>query len=325
VGLIAKVANFFGGYHTLIPRFVNSFLHAITAVFLYRLCNIYLDKKSQALWIALVFSCFPHVVYLSAHIYRDTFICFAFTYCAYKVLKDETTLFDWITILLILIATSEIRFFSMVMLIVCLIGGVVFVKVKSAWFKRMVLISGGIVAGILVISLTALSSSELEIIQLLVLKQDHYTNLRSSSAYSTGLAAVILQMDLFPFGLIVRPTYLAINPLPFLNFKAPHFINGLGTLVQVTLFFFSVVFTFQNFRSSRFLPLFIMLWGLVLGISLTSFQLRHMVMFYPFLFVVGGLGLYENYQKKIFLINSSFIVLVIGVLFVWLYLFNKLL
>lgn len=326
IGLVGKVVNFVGGgYHTLIPRFINSFLHAFSAIFVYRLCQIYISEKRTAFILACIFACFPHVVYLSGHIYRDTFICFAFAFSAYKVLKIKTSLLDWLGIVLILIATSQVRFFSMAMLLVCIGTSVVFVKIKSRIFRKVALIFGAGVTVALLLALTALSSTELEIIQLLAAKQDHYTSVRTSSSYSSGIAANILLMDFLPFGLFARVSYLVINPLPFLDLRIPHFINGLGTLIQAILFFFSFIFTLQRYKIEKYLPLFTMLWGLVIGIAITSFQLRHMVMFYPFLFVLGGLGYTENHSNKRLILNSLFFVVSGGIILVWLYMKIKLL
>jgi hypothetical protein len=320
IGLIAKFSTFIGGYHTLLPRIFNAFIHGFCVVFLFRLMKIYDISLERSFQVAVIFAFFPHLIYLSGHIYRDTIICFAVVYCSYKALKPNTSLFDWVTVVGLILVVSQLRFFSMLMLIACVMTAVIFVKIKSRSVRRVMIISSAVMLVLVVTLISAVSGSfDGSIIQMLIDSQEHYTKLRTSTEYSTGLASTILQMDFLPFGVIVRPLYLAINPLPFLDLKLPIFINGLGTILQVLLFVFSFLFTLQNYQNRKFHPLFIMLWSLFLGISLTSFQLRHMVMFYPFLFLLGSKGYFSNIMNKRLILNIAFLTVVCGMFGIWLY------
>lgn len=326
VGAIGKFADHIGGYHTLLPRIFNAFLHSFCVVFLFRLMRIYHTSSAQCFKVAVLFACFPHLVYLSGHIYRDTLVCFAFTFCIYKSLKENTTPLDWLYIVLIVVGLSQLRFFSMIMLMGSLGLIVLFTRVKSKKL-RLTLLGGaavGVVGSVLFINAVSGSFSG-SIWGMLMDSQAYYTGLRSGAEYSTGIAAKILQMDILPFGFIARSAYLSINPLPFLDFKLPIFINGLGTLLQLPLFVYSSLFTYKNFKNRHLLPLFAVLWFPFVSIALTSFQLRHMVMFYPFLFILGALGYFdlksnEKLKKKIL-----YWTVVVGGLGVWFYLHNKLL
>lgn len=326
IGVIGKFSDYIGGYHTLLPRIFNAFLHSFCVVFLFRLMRLYHTNSAQCFMVAVLFACFPHLVYLSGHIYRDTLVCFAFTFCIYTSLKENTSLIDWLYIALIVTGLSQLRFFSMIMLVGSLGLIVLFTRVRNKKLRLTILGVGVAVVVGSVVFINAVSGTFSGTIWgMLIDSQAHYTALRSSAEYSTGIAAKILQMDILPFGFIARSAYLSINPLPFLDFKLPIFINGLGTLLQLPLFVYASLFTYKNFKNRNLLPLSFALWFPFVSIALTSFQLRHMVMFYPFLFVLGALGYFELKSNEKLKKKILYWTVFLGGVGVWLYLHNKLL
>lgn len=324
VALIAKLSNFMGGYHTLLPRIANALFHAFSGIFLYRLLKLYVSDLRLVFRLSLAFVLFPYILYLSGHIFRDTFVCFAFVFCLYKTLKPNKQILDWVLVAVVVLMLSQMRVFSSAIL-VGTIAVNVWSQTQNRWVRSGILGASGVAIIFAFLFLDSLSTrANLSLFDMLIALQEFYTNLRTGKDYSEGLAVTILQMDLLPAGIFVRTIYLAINPLPFLDLRLPIFINGLGTLLQVLLFVYAFMFTVKNFFKRKYVPLFFALWFILISVALTSFQLRHMVMYYPALFLLAALG-YQEFKPKVALRKNIFFWAVfIALIGVWLYMHNKL-
>ena len=128
---------------------------------------------------------------------------------------------------------------------------------------------------------------------------------------SGGLSTIIFSQSLIPFGIFIRPIYAIVSPLPVLSANPLHIVNSFGTIFWLLLIPFGMV----GFRNAIFdkekCIIALSAIFLLLGISLTTFHPRHLLIYAPFGFVLNAYGIEITKKRKEVFIASIIVYLIL--------------
>jgi len=292
VSLLARITEHFGGFNTFIPKLFNISLHAYSSVLLYRILIKYHHiKPSISLFFTYSYGLFPYLIFLSAHTFRSIIVSSSFIIIYYIGIKKKNSILKILVSLsvscLIILFLFDIRVFSALAL-----TGVIYVLYKNEskyQINNIIPIIAIIVIVYFLFFYQTYSSNSL--FDRLIVSQVRYNEYRASLSAEGGLAEIIINIPLFPFGWIVRSFYFMITPVSFLSTKLPDLYVGIGTIFQ--LYLYNIIFL--AYTKKIFINKWenIIMWTLLVSISISSFEPRHLTMLYPFLFMVAAS--YINY------------------------------
>lgn len=282
------------GYNTMIPRVINLGLLILDSLLM---CSYIKNKKQYSNFsikrMILIMSLFPNALFISSHVYRDQICAFMFVLCFYmwsdffeknvarQIIIVVTTLYllywgYWfratnIAILLGIIALSLFNKDSWTPVIK-----------KQINTRTVIIFSALICCGIfLLYRFTNI------ITQWFV----RYNYVERYMINFGRLQKMIYSVPLLPFGWIFRIIYYLLSPFDShaLNFFSHHqgrdylivFIS-LGTLGIIFLYPYVIRGVFKRRNSLVYVFL-----GILFSCGLTTSGFRHMITFYPFMFVLG--------------------------------------
>jgi hypothetical protein len=298
---VVRVSEFFGGFHTFIPKILNLTLHSIGAILIYRILRYtYTLGKVLSKKIAYLYGLFPYLLFLSVHTFRDTIIgvCFIVVYYIY-INYNKLKLINIIFSIFLIYLAYTLRIYSAVFML-----GIIFACIQSSSPNKLLKFSISIFAGfILVYALFFVEvSSYGSLLKTLIFEQIRLTQNKIGS----GIGGSIFAIPLFPIGWFLRIIYLFISPVPFLTSNLPDLFISIGTSIQIYIYAFITYGTYKFGLVQKWTNA--ILWAIVLGVSLTSFEYRHLTMVLPFLFLVFGIY-WHNYKKnKVSLINIGVVI-----------------
>jgi len=311
LSLLYRASELFGGFHTLIPRLLNSLVLSLLSVLVLRFARIRLRlKKNISFKVGLAVGLMPIMMYISAHTFRDiivAFLLFALVYAwsSYTSGGVKFRLALLIGTPLCILALWETRSFSAIAA-----SGLVFivwyeslrshVKAESrALFSFLVLAGVGILAFVIGPTQWGWLINRMEIYY------ESYKNYRIG--LSSGLARFVFASP-EPLSSLMRVIYASVSPFPILTVQIERLWLSLGTLVQFFFLPFVGVGLWKLFREKRALGIWVGFLSLFIGEALLSFAERHASMYYPFGILLAGYG-YEYYRKqKHALLNFPFII-----------------
>ena len=299
--IIVRISELFGGFHTFIPKILNITLHSIGAILIYRILR-YTYKISEVLSsrIAYLYGLFPYLLFLSAHTFRDIIIGLCFIAVYYIFINYDKLKFTNIVFSIFLIYLAyTLRLYSAVFMI-----GIIFACIQRSSPSKLLKYSISIFAVcILGYALFFIQvSSYGSLLQTLIFEQIRSTQ----SNIGGGIGGSIFAIPLLPFGWFLRIVYLFISPVPFLTYNFPDLFISIGTSIQIYIYAF-VIYGYYKFGLAQKWTN-VILWAIILGVSITSFQYRHLTMVLPFLFLVFGIY-WHNYKKnKVSLINTGVVI-----------------
>ncbi|MCS7459892.1 hypothetical protein N0M98_07030 [Paenibacillus doosanensis] len=280
IGLLIKFGELFDGYSTFLPRIMNVyFLIWISMIFEY-LLKKHAGFSGKRLYISiLIFLITPNIQYLNSDVFRDTFnlfqifliiLLFDRIILVKNILKK---LFYFIIVFLAMYITFYTRTNSLVF--------------AAAGTSLLFLNKFNRILKVLIIFVTA---SFLMLINFSdSIKFEYFYNVYSEHLLSStdGLSSYIFKQPLFPFGIILRSLYGLINPFPnFLGlFKVPNML-----LLDIVLLFvycgavLQIIFIpFLLKRLARMDWLALSFVVNFLGVVITTFTFRHVLLYYPFM------------------------------------------
>jgi len=314
VSLLYRFGNIFDGFHTLLPRFLNSFTLSILAIlvfcFSYNKLNL---KLNTSIVIGLITGLAPILMYISAHTFRDVivavliFLCMYLwnNYSNYNCLQRLFLLF--ITPLLIFILWEFRNFGAIVALFLILVSyfnsEVNFLKYNKIK-KILKLFFIVIVTGTLLYYLYSIGKANW-FIDRSKYYYSFYTEYRLDK--SPGLAKYVFSSSGF-LGLFLRLIYLSVTPFPIFSMEIERCWLSIGTIFQFFLLPFLIIGLIRLFIEKKELQIPIGFIMLFTGVALFSFQSRHIILYYPFAVIAGGYG-YDYYRSKGFEVKNVWLLM----------------
>lgn len=310
VSLLIRVSDHLGGFHTLIPRFVNAAALALLASSTY-VCGIRCRLAHRtAVAAALLTGIAPVMVYTAVHTFRDTLTS----------LITMAVVLEWVgeppapgrahaarrigVTALGAIALSELRQFQAVATL-----GIVLVALVAATgvgrgravigrrLSRLVLSIGGLAA-----TGFALSPPGRQLILRLGSSLERYTDYRLGMA--DGLSRFVFGAP-FPWTYALRALYALVTPFPVLTGDIDRLWLSVGTILQWLLLPFVLLGLRAALRQRRWWTVVSALIFMFSGMALVSFTSRHIAQFLPYAALVGGLGYERSRSSRAFLVLGS--------------------
>ena len=329
IALLVLFSQQFDGFSTWLPRLVNVFLLLGSSMLLLNLFD-HVNKKISFLAI-ITFLIFPLTQYVNSHVFRDTLNLFLVVFLVWLIIQLKFQLKPFklhlirnSTLIFLIVVTVYMIYFLRKNTLVYPLAILGFMSLD--WFKpwlvkivdylklkklRMIIAVASLVIVVVIgfIILSRLINLEYYI--------QTYTQYRTELGLS-GLSRFVFQMPILPFGLPIRFLYGLITPFPFINrimigFSSLNVDTWMNLMsIGVGMVFFSIPYLFtrlmkRDWISNSFLVIYI-------SIILTTFTLRHMIFFTPFmLFLIWDQFLMTpmKLRKDLFLLSSFLFVILL--------------
>lgn len=312
ISLLMKFISLFGDYHTIIPRLLNSMFLAFTAVLVF-LASLKLDLTKKISTInAITVSTFPIMMWVSAHVLRDTlisFITFAIFYLwLSKNSKFQFSIFNLSFISIILIsALLELRLGQGILIIM-----IIFLHFFVNLNKNILVIFFILLSTIILFFYSGL------ILDKIYIFVDDIQIYREYRTRQEGLSNYILNLSLLPLGIILRFFYLLITPFPSFN-NIESSLLSIGTIVQFYFLPFLFLGIIQSAKdNSKRLLLFFFL-GLFLSIVIFTFTPRQITQYVPYGIILISIA-YQNYKinKYYLFLLMTFLIILLSTFYIFL-------
>ncbi|MFB4167264.1 hypothetical protein [Virgibacillus sp. JSM 102003] len=305
--------NLFDGYHVFMSRQFNVFLIVFIVNMLYFIVNKgYNFSSKEKTRFLITISIFPNFFYLASYTFRDILSCFlvivliwALTHL--KVNKTGKGIIYYLFVIFAIVLQFYVRTFVMyIMIIITLINFIDFVPKK---YKFVIII--GITSCTSLLFLNEISSIFSEGLN----KVDNYAEFRANEKTS-GLVSIFTDTPLLPFGIFLRFIYGFIQPNPSFSYLFGDYafsyasmttFIGIGTLYILT----QIPYAIKGFiKPLDKLSVTFLLFYLVFLASLTF---RHLVLIYPFIFLLIARGR----ENKITKFKEIYQLYILGLIFVY--------
>lgn len=309
ISLLIRFGDYFGGFHTMIPRLFNCSVLGMSSVIVYSICNKISLTSKQAINSALITGLFPIMIYVSVQSVRDVPIAFMLLIAvsaSISIIKTKAALKRFFCTLLfvpLIFIIMEFRLLNTInIVLVLLVGWFVYLfSVKRLSNFHVVLFIIGFA-----VLYTYLSFIDLPLVINLVSKLDSSsTDLAEGVDRSSegGLSLILFNLPA-PVKFFASIAYSFITPLPIVYTKDVDWnFLSLGTIYQFLFVPFIFLGVKSAFRSRIALPLFIMLLISYIGYVFGTFTFRHITYIVPFAAIYGTIG-YEKYKQRRHLIWS---------------------
>ena len=291
VGLIVRLGDGLGGYHTILPRIFNGFLLGMLSIATYRVALRWQIDRTYAFWAALATGLLPIMTYTSAHIFRDTFMSLMMMLTV--LLWAPTTHQDafsrakrWLVTILFSVITYQIRPLQAGILVIVALVADVFVTARPRQALQRLFIMMG--CGALVLLMVPSVRATVVALALRVPDmQGRYGDYRLGKA--DGLSTYVFSAG-FPLGYILRTGYGLIVPLPIAYGTLDRALLSIETLIQYAFLPFTIGGLIIGVTHRRMWPLIAMFCGLYFGAVLITFTQRHIILYLPFGAILAAYG-----------------------------------
>ena len=284
VHLVSHVA---GPGHTINPRLLNSLAVGLMSVICFLLAARCGLSRTAGLLSAFAIGILPVQAFWSAIIVRDILVLFFVVLGLYSFsqidLANARRSLVWIAWL----AFSAFGVYAMrpasALMFALLLGALVYYRYILSLGSLSVLV--GLAPMIVVLVVTApFLRGQIDVVEAMA-EQCGYR----LTAHA-GFSALVLQQPLFPFGVILRPIYALVSPIPSVSGWGNTFM-GAGTLPWLLLLPFAFIGLRNCLQDSHKAVIAIAAVVLLLSTSLTTFQERHLSVFRPFVILLGFYGM----------------------------------
>lgn len=329
-----------GGYHTMVPRIVNIFLLNAIALLVVRLFLMrFAEKESKACVLYALVALFPNSLYIASHVYRDVIAAFflvAVFYLCVRRRKGARFVVSAVVVAVILFLAYWVRESLLVFALGIILLSFLMEK-RSSQLRKVESESEGASDGTgrgrsklggaanikvrtVVVAFVCIAVGAVALVQFgdtILYYLTRYTERLSGGG--DGIVAAIYSLPLLPFGIPARFIAYFISPFYFaLVFDPTQWLASTQSFCSVLISIGTVylvsqyVYLVRGFKVDGRTVLVVAL--LVLGIALTTFGYRHVVMVYPFMFLAIAEGKAAmSGQDAVALPKIS---LVVGLLFV---------
>lgn len=312
VSLLYRVAEPFGGFHTMLPRLLNCMAQALIATLTYRVARQYGLTDRSALWTALFVGFSPIMVYNAIHTFRDTIATLLILWVVYvwgtgtHRLHIWRRFFLWVQTLIVAGFVSQLRVAQAVAILGIAAIGDLFLPRGKLRFSSLDSLYRLALATVLCLVVFGLFWDDaLGFLLRMLDAQARYTVYRVG--LSDGLSAYVFGAPA-PLNFILRVPYALVTPLPILSTSPDRLWLSVGSLLWYFLLPFLIiglVHTAGDRSKVQLLGAFVILFG---GMALITFTSRHISQFLPFGTLIAGIGLerYRRYRTTIWLLTGWF-------------------
>jgi hypothetical protein len=303
INLFIRFGDFFGGFHTMIPRLFNCTILGMSSVVVYSICKKISLTGEQSLKSGLITGLFPIMIYVSVQSLRDipiVFILLIAVSASISIIKTKAILKRILCTLLfvpLIFIIMEFRLLNTInILLVLLVGWFVYlfsVKRLSNYYLAL------FIAGFVIVY-NSLSFLDIPLVINLISKLD------SSSAdlaegvdrsMEGGLSLILFNLP-EPLKFFASIAYSFITPLPIVYTKDFDWnFLALGTIYQFLFIPFVYLGLKNSFRLRLMLPILSMFLISYLGYVFGTFTFRHITYIVPFAAIYGVIG-YEKYKYR---------------------------
>lgn len=300
---LMRIGEMFGGYHTMAPRIINIFLLNTIALLV---AGLFLEKHKEKLGIARLLFCyialFPNSLYIASHVYRDVmsaFFLIAVYYLLDRKWKTKRTIPFACIMAFLLFCAYWVRESLLIFL-----AGIILISIVSKLPKRVKRRRQirAVSFAVAIFCVVAAAFALMQFGETIAYYLTRYSERLSSS--ESGIVAAIYSLPLLPFGIPARFAAYLVTPFYYGTvFNIGEWFTSTYAICNVVISFGTVYLVSQYyylakgwFATRKAVATAILL---VMGIALTTFGYRHVVMVYPFLFlaIVEGkmaLGAFDN-------------------------------
>ena len=291
--------------HTLNVRILNSLAIGLISVFAFLLairCGL-----SQHLSFIGAFAAgtYPAQAFWGAVIVRDVWVvlfCIATVYYFERLITSDKRE-QWkclIMVLLMIYLISLFRIQSAILMIGSLGLFGVFYTLKR---KDVALKTGLLMLYILLLLFLSfrLAGYYDEVMQFIMIRTEYRMQ------FAPGLSKYVFGMPFVPFGMIIRPFYALISPFPSFTFEAQHIFKSIGTIGVILMLPFAFIGFLKSIFEKKKAILGIVPVGLLVVLSWTTFHPRHLLVYMPYIFLLGAYGWSILKRPILFLYISIFI------------------
>lgn len=308
IWMLAKLISFAGveHYHTIAFRVLNEDILIATSVLCYRISKYRLSlNKKQAVNVLAVAALFPNSLYLSSFVFRDT-ICAFFMLLVFALSDD---LFK---------KNGQIKLVFDTKIPILVLLGVLFFL--SFWIRPEALFFEIAIVGLSVLKDNTIKGKN--VLYLLVAFVGVYYVLTSIGAFETvnhtidayseyrldetvnssnAIFKLIFTLPLLPFGIILRAVWGFLSPFPvqlinlFSIFSKPTDIFGIIVAIGMIPYYLYIAFFFKGIvRLDKYMLAFSMIF---LGYIISTFTFRHVLLFYPYFWMILLKNYYQSSSK----------------------------
>lgn len=297
VSLLHRLGDLLGGFHTLMPRILNSGLLAILSLLVYRVARDYVRLSPPYDRVAaLVTGLAPIMVWVGAHTFRDILVAGLLFLPVYVFCYRGPTLRESVILAVGLVLLWELRSLSALAAMLLTVASFYsWIRSNGGRTARLMGRSALVLFGIGVVGFIVTQGYVEWIARKVLFSYANYTQLRGARL-SSGLAqAVFLAPQ--PLSSFLRMGYLAVSPFPIPSPEIERSLLSLGTVVQIFFVPFSLYGLYHMIRSRVMLPLILGFAGTFMGVALISFEYRQITMIYPFGALVAAAG-FERFRRS---------------------------
>ena len=286
-----------GGYHTLIPRFLNIYFLLLTASYASKISLSLWSHKKIASATKYVVFLFPIMLFNSVHIFRDTLISLILVYCIYGYIKHKKNTLFIVFSLFLFGVLFYLRKANCVMLVAtCLILIFNPEKIKNKLLLFNVFFALIAVSILLLYGETIFSQI------------NKYTEMNSQRF--KGLGGKFFSLPIY-VGFIPRLTFLIFVPAIGINTFHQVFLS-ISTIAQIIFFPFLIFALFNSKIDLRLRIIFLLYF---FGVAISTATFRHVMMYLPFAFI---LVVYQfNTSKSIFNKNYFYVLASLIITFIF--------
>ncbi len=319
ISLLYRISNSLGGFHTVVPRFLNGMALGLLSVMSWVLGRRVGLSSRISVVSALSIGLLPIMQYTAAHVFRDVIIS-ALTMWVVLIWSNtnsqvETQIWLWVQTLVVVVIISQFRMAQAVaILAIALIANLMFYKNRNSlgWKMYRLLMICALIGTIFVFGQWLHNFADY-----LQRQTIHYAEYRMD--LSEGLSRYVFSAPA-PQSYLLRVLYAFIIPLPTPTLLPDKLLLGIGTTIRFFFIPFFVAGFLYSFRNRAMWPLLSVFLVLFAGTAMISFTQRHIVLFLPYEILLAGFGFSKLYKYRWFIWLAT---LFLGVMLLVAYVFLK--
>lgn len=277
-----RFGELFDGFHTMSFRIFNIWIVILTAVISSVIAYRWNLSGKGLIKLILLLCVFPNILFISAHVYRDSMVTLLFVWFIYSIeniLQGKEKTINCISIPIIVYCMIYLRKQYILFLVV--------VTIILLYFRFTMQIKRYKKVFIVLLSIISLTLVVMYRNMILDLYNDYSM---SFARDGQTFVNIVNKIPLMPFGLIIRPLFYLITPFSSYTFNIDAYFKSasitltqfitLGTLGLMT----QIPYLFKRMvKFDEVSVIFITMW---VSIAVTSMGFRHILPLYPFMFMM---------------------------------------
>jgi hypothetical protein len=299
VGLMVKFSEWFGDFHTMVPRLFNASCLALVSVLVFQLGEKLDLKKRTAVAAAFFAGLLPLMMWISVQTFRDIILTLFLLLLAVLWIPDRNDRWRYpVLILLVLSALLIVPLWEMrkgqaFVAILFIVYSII--RNRNDYSRRQFILMTMPIA----VFVTSLITASHELLTLEVIgfisQIELYSEYRSTGDIGGGLSLVVFETPLFPLGWVYRMAYLLITPIPVVWKPVDTAWQSLGVVIHILFLPFLWIGLKRAIRKVAWQHVVVIFAGLFTGVAIFTFQLRQISQYLPFAILIAALG-YEQFS-----------------------------